>query len=133
MAFGQNTTAATKMEETDFIVWLRKGFLRTTKEQIDIAQLHFLSLLTQTDCLIVLAPCSSPSGDFRLLSRENILSEKSTQALDKVPPAGPGCQAGRIRLDTTISHGNEHKADIHALNYVMLRSKQPPNRPQILV
>lgn len=43
MAFGHSTTAATKMDETEFIVWPRKGFLPTTKEQIDIVQLHFLS------------------------------------------------------------------------------------------
>lgn len=48
MAFGHNTTAATEMDETEFIVWPPNGFLRTTKEQIDIAQLHFLSLLHTT-------------------------------------------------------------------------------------
>lgn len=52
MAFGHNTTAATKMDESEFIVWPRKGFLPTTKEQIDIVQLHFLSLLTQADCSV---------------------------------------------------------------------------------
>ena len=53
--------------------------------------------------------------------------------LDKVPPAGPGCQAGRILVDSMISHGNEREADIHALNYMTLRPGHPQTGPQPLV
>lgn len=67
--------------------------------------------------------CYLPSADLRQLrsKRKKKICEKLTRTLDKVPPAGPGCQAGRILVDSTISHGNEHKADIHALNYTTLR------------
>lgn len=76
---------------------------------------------------IVFALCYLPSSDFGLLSRGKIFCEKSTWTLDKVPPAGPGCQAGRILVDSMISHGNERKADIHALNYMTLRPRQAPS------
>lgn len=59
--------------------------------------------------------------------------EKWTWTLDKVPPAGPWCQAGRILVDTVISHGNEREADIHALKYVTLRPGNPQIRAQPLV
>lgn len=62
-----------------------------------------------------------PRCDLRVLSRGKISSEKLTWTLDEVPPAGPGCQAGRILVDSMISHGNEQEADMHALNYMTLR------------
>ncbi len=67
------------------------------------------------------------------LAEEKIFCEKSTRTLDEVPPAGPGCQAGRILVDSMISHGNESEADIHALNYMTLRFRHPQTRPQPLV
>lgn len=81
----------------------------------------------------VSALCSLPSCDFGLLSGGNFFREKSTRTLDKVPPAGPGCQAGRILVDSMISHGNERQADIHALNYMTLRPRHPQTEPQPLV
>lgn len=77
---------------------------------------------------IVFALCTLPRRDFRLLSSGKFFGEKSTHALDKVPPAGPGCQAGRILLDSMISHGNECKSGIHALNYMTLRASAPSNQ-----
>lgn len=62
------------------------------------------------------------------LAEEKFFSEKLTRTLDKVPPAGPGCQAGRILVDSMISHGNEREADLHALNYMTLRPRLPQTR-----
>lgn len=42
----------------------------------------------------------------------------------------PGARRGRILADSMISHGNECKADIHALNNMTLR---PQSRSQLLV
>lgn len=122
--------------------------LPTIKEQIDIPQyncISFCSSLPQTNrscvhlsnrfirVLCFLLFCPSPSCDFGLLSGGKISSEKSTWTLDEVPPAGPGCQAGRILVDSMISHGNEREADIHALNYMTLRPRYPQSRLLLLV
>lgn len=74
-----------------------------------------------------------PRCDLRVLSGGKISSEKLTWTLDEVPPAGPGCQAGRILVDSMISHGNEQEADMHALNYMTLRPGYRGSRPQLLV
>lgn len=79
---------------------------------------------------LLFVPCQAVISD--CLAAKNFC-EKLTWTLDKVPPAGPGCQAGRILEDSMISHGNEHKADIHALNYMTLRPGHPQSSPQPLV
>lgn len=56
---------------------------------------------------LLFVPCQAVISD--CLAAKNFC-EKLTWTLDKVPPAGPGCQAGRILEDSMISHGNEHKA-----------------------
>lgn len=118
------------MHEIHFMVLYRplaakrnKSFLLTIKGQIDIPRYNciaFVVCLGRTEscmqlfnysfeCIVffflLFVPCQAVI--FGLLSRGKFPREKSTWTLDKVPPAGPGCQAGRILVDSMISHGNE--------------------------
>lgn len=100
-------------------------YLGQTRAVCSCSAIHLSTLfLLFVRCQAVISDC---------LAEEKFLGEKSTRTLDKVPPAGPGCQAGRIPVDSMISHGNESGADVHALNYTTLRPRLPQTRPLPLV
>lgn len=80
-------------------------YLGQTQAVCSCSAIHLSTLfLLFVRCQAVISDC---------LAEEKFFSEKSTWTLDKVPPAGPGCQAGRILVDSMISHGNESKVDVH--------------------